>query len=119
MPYEASSGSYLLKAVDSAGLFGMTHIGLYNACEYTSGDDLYEAWRELGSPALVALGEHAHGTLSRVMIPHGAVPHPQFVRRFHNAACHRACRRREYGELIFETIETQEDNRRWRPHVTS
>jgi thymidylate kinase len=113
VPYEASSGHYLLSAVDSAGLFELTRIGLFNACEYDSGDDLYEAWRELGQPCLIALGEHAHAALARVMIPHGAVPHPQFMRRFHNAA------RQEYGELITKTIETQEDNRRWRPHVTS
>jgi hypothetical protein len=91
----------------------MTHIGLFNACEYDSGDDLYEAWGHLCRPKLIALGEHAHAALARVMIPHGAVPHPQFVRRFHHGS------NAEYGELIFETIETQEDNRRWRPRVTS
>jgi len=34
------------------------------------------------SPRIVALGRQADAVLTRVKLTHGAVPHPQYVRRF-------------------------------------
>lgn len=74
-PYKATSGHWLLTALNpSMGL------GLANANE----EDLHPLWVSLERPKTVALGHVASRELQKVGVPHGAVPHPQFTRRFHH-----------------------------------
>jgi hypothetical protein len=57
------------------------HIGIMNACD---ADDVERAVRTtLVPPRVVALGANASEALHKLGIAHGAVPHPQYVRRFH------------------------------------
>src|SRR5690606_27239551 len=66
-------------------------IGFINANE-SNADDFYDAWCVLGRPLTITVGANAHKKLAHLRIPHGAVPHPQFVKRFHHEAL------LEYGE---------------------
>lgn len=75
MPYAATSGHYLLNAL---GDETRAHVGIANACDVDSVDELRHT---LMSTAVVALGRNAARAApwaDRV------VPHPQFVRRFHH-----------------------------------
>lgn len=97
-PYPATSGHYLLTHLQT-----YRSVGLANACDV---DDWRVLWQVLGRPQLVTLGVQAHKRLAD--FPHGSVPHPQFIRRFHNrdgAA---------YGAIIAASIDG-EDNIKWRP----
>lgn len=73
-------------------------VGAVNALE----DDVLELHELLDHPPVVALGRAASEALEKNGIPHGAVPHPQFVKRFHTS------RQTEYGKLIEEVAKTQE-----------
>lgn len=75
-PRKSTSGRWLLEALPE-GLW--PHVGLANACDQ---DDPRYTWEALGKPAAIALGGAAHLALSTARVPHAAVPHPQFVRRF-------------------------------------
>lgn len=101
-PASATSGKYLLDHLTSTELYGC---GLANACE----EDVGELWETLGKPPTVALGVHATGACRESGIEFGAVPHPQFVRRFHHSSG------QEYGALIREVLSTGEDRLKWRP----
>lgn len=98
VPFPTTSGHYLI------GALGAEHVGLANACDV---DDPVELWTSLGRPPVVALGRNASRRLTELRLPHGAVPHPQYVRRFHHA------RQVGYGELITQTLQTQENNASW------
>lgn len=98
MPYPATSGAYLFEQLGNAG-----GIGFANACDV---DDPEELWLQLRQPPTVALGVNAERALT---FPHGAVPHPQFVRRFH----HRAGS--EYASVLLHAAESGEDMLSWRP----
>lgn len=78
-PYPGTSGHFLLShlPVELTSQF----VGIANACDV---DDVGDLWRRLGKPVVVALGWNAHNRLTEINVPHGAVPHPQYVRRFHN-----------------------------------
>lgn len=109
VPLPDTSGHFLMSALRRNPLsFGLHEAGFMNANE-CSGDEFYHAWSILGRPVTVALGANAHNKLEHVRIPHGAAPHPQFVRRFHHHAHY------EYGELVLEALYTQTDRRNWRP----
>lgn len=101
MPYPATSGQYLLGAWHSAN-------ALYaNACDV---DDPVRLWQAVGSPQrVIALGSRAHQALIHSDIPHDAVPHPQYVRRFHHGAY------AEYGSLIQRVNLTGGNALKWRP----
>lgn len=101
-PGPATSGHFLLEALPTPVLHGC---GLANASEENVG----ELWQVLQKPGTVALGVHAREVCEDADIKFGSVPHPQFVRRFHNAA------RAEYGQLIRETLLSGEDRIGWRP----
>lgn len=101
-PFHATSGHYLLSHLDVIE----HNVGLANAAD---ADDPWELWNILGQPPVVTLGRVAHDVCSERGIPHGAVPHPQFIRRFHH---------REgdlYGKVILEAAQTQGDLAAWRP----
>lgn len=102
-PYASTSGHYLL---DHLIIGSMWRVGIANACDV---DDAAELWETLGRPRVVTLGNRAHECVARQGIPHGAVPHPQFVRRFYHK--HGA----EYASVIKNASLTHVDRRSWRP----
>lgn len=101
VPRRSTSGFYLLRHLPEV-LWG--RLGLCNALE----EDPLEVWRSADCPQVVALGAEARAALKRAGVPHGVVPHPQFVRRFH----HRSLPL--YGRLIERTFDDQEDRSSWR-----
>ena len=102
MPYDATSGAFLFNAIYPAP----QNIAVANACDV---DPPEELWLELGEPPTVALGVKASQRLSELGISHAAVPHPQYVRRFHHGA------RAEYGQLIKSVSGTERNELKWRP----
>lgn len=99
MPYLGTSGHFLLSHFDVPGHNG----GLANACDV---DDVSRLWRVLGYPPVVALGNEAAKTCDELNVPHGTVPHPQYVRRFHHGSGEL------YGKMIWEATATGEDYRK-------
>lgn len=93
VPYDSASGRFLLEALPT-DLW--TSTGLANS-EVTEGD-VATLWRFLDRPHVVALGNLAHKRLEQLTIPHGTVPHPQYVRRFHHE------KKAEYGQAIAAAI---------------
>lgn len=104
MPYPSTSGFFLTNAVHRQ--LRDEHWGLANACDV---DDILAMWRELYEPKVVALGVRAAEKLEDLGIPHGSVPHPQFMRRFY----HRYMG--IYGETIERVAHSQEKAISWRP----
>lgn len=108
-PERATSGHYLLSHLPSA-LRRVT--GLANSCDV---DDISALRAVLGYPRTVALGANAYRTLNNRItgpdagMPFGAVPHPQYIRRFHHQ--HGTA----YGRLILDVTRTARDATRWRP----
>lgn len=90
-PVSATSGRYLL---DHLPMDVADTCGIANACE----EDIGSLWEILGQPLIVALGNEAAAMCAQAELPHGIVPHPQFVRRFHHA------RGAEYGDVIREAL---------------
>lgn len=104
VPYLATSGHFLLTALPRPLM--KASFGMFNATEVK---DAWQVWYALGVPPIVALGNVAHAVLEDADVQHSAVPHPQFIRRFHHK--HQV----EYGLLIKEAIEEPQDLRSWRP----
>jgi thymidylate kinase len=104
-PYPGTSGEFLLKSLVEVGV---GDVGLVNANDV---DDAELAYWALGAPTTVALGRKAWETASRWSVPPvGAVPHPQFVRRFayrYSVA---------YGELIARTAAEGGNRLDWQPN---
>jgi hypothetical protein len=103
VPLPGSSGEYLFHNLTED--VRMT-CGIANATEIT---DLEETWATLGYPTIVTLGTVAHQVCLEASLEHGAVPHPQWVRRF---AHHHG---QTYGHLIRRAAKFQEDLLSWRP----
>lgn len=81
MPYRSTSGHYLLTQLTrDLSIPQLGRIGLANACDV---DDAFALWISLGRPYTVTLGRHAAKATGDWV--DNAVPHPQFIRRFHNA----------------------------------
>lgn len=91
MPRGTSSGKFLFEALPSD--LWWRGVGVVNAAE-TDVENLPDRFPSAG---IVALGRNASDALKDHGVEHGAVPHPQYVRRFH------AGKREEYGRLIRET----------------
>lgn len=104
-PRNSTSGRWLLEALPDRL---WPHLGLANACDQ---DDPDTVWRALGKPPTVALGGAAHLALSTARVPHAAVPHPQFVRRFLHSQLD------GYGQLIERLAGTTINNLDWRGTV--
>lgn len=101
-PLGGTSGKYLLDAILPGSPY---QLGLANALE----EDVPQLVKMLRGPAVVTLGVAAHQHLEELEIEHGAVPHPQWVRRFaHNHA-------REYAAQFFTAAIDGEDRLAWRP----
>lgn len=99
VPFPATSGHYLLGALDDADLL-WRGIGVANACDI---DDPVVLWRMLDCPPVVALGRNAERRLRGTQIKYESVSHPQYMRRFHYR------QRAEYGALIRQAIQRQGD----------
>lgn len=78
-PYPATCGRWMLDAIEETDV-PIDRYGFANAYE----EDLHALWDSLNKPRVVALGVRAHDELTKSWVPHGAVPHPQYVRRFHH-----------------------------------
>lgn len=102
VPYPATSGRFLLDALPDHIVGGS---GLANALE----EDVPALWETLGQPLILTLGQLAHRELLQLEMNHGAAPHPQFIRRFHNH------HQRAYGWTMANAILHQEDMSTWRP----
>lgn len=81
MPYRGTSGHYLLSALRRHQFTGL---GIINANDVD--DALWAQYRIFEDVPVVALGNHAHGKMNGTGVHHNGVPHPQYVRRFHNKA---------------------------------
>lgn len=101
VPYDWSSGRFLLTAIPNPM---WTSTGLCNSTPAEG--DVEALFKRLGFPRVVALGNHAHDRLRMAGIPHGVVPHPQYVRRFHNTQNHK------YGELLKHAANSWADHRK-------
>jgi hypothetical protein len=101
VPYQATSGHYLLGALEH--IQTNWQFGLANANDV---DNPVRLWHRLGQPFVIALGRNASRNLH---VPHSAVPHPQYIRRFHNSA------QAAYGDLLAQAALTEGDYSAWRP----
>jgi hypothetical protein len=102
MPVNGNSADFLLSALPDDFWRG---VGLVNANE--TGEALVPLLDALCGPAVVALGRAASDTLLDLDIEHAGVPHPQFMRRFHNA------KKTQYGMMIRENARTGEMKYSW------
>jgi len=106
MPVDGNSAEFLLNALPD---MTWRTVGMINAAEVLHIDKLHKA---LGKPQIIALGDNAHKHLTdNYAFGDGTVmklPHPAFVRRFHNS------RQREYGQAIVDLANNGESDSSWR-----
>lgn len=110
MPFPATSGAFLMRALHESRMIDTLKggLGIANACDVDSVADIIASVQPY---SIVTLGAHARDVVGDVMgsRPIGAVPHPQFVRRFHHKHC------AEYGAAISDASYYRRDMRSWRP----
>lgn len=110
MPYPSTSGAFLLRALHESSLLATLTggLGIANACDV---DDLASVIAAVQPFSVVTLGANAFHAYADLLGPDdvGAVPHPQYVRRFHHKHCE------DYGALISEASYYRRDMRSWRP----
>lgn len=107
MPYRGTSGHYLFSALRRHRFVG---VGLLNANDVD--DALWAQYDIFDDVNVVALGNHAYGKMNGAGRDHPGVPHPQYVRRFHNRAGD------EYATAIQRAREG-EDMITWRPTTST
>jgi thymidylate kinase len=90
VPYEGTSGRYLLQHLDAVG----ENLGLANANE----EDVLALWDALGQPPVVALGKEAEHVCDDAALDYATVPHPQYMRRFKHG------QGKEYAEEILTLV---------------
>lgn len=97
MPVDGNSGEFLLNALPAMFWRG---VGIINGCET---EDIESLWETLGEPPIIALGNEAANELVKQGLKNFVkLPHPQYVRRFHNS------RQNEYGKAIRHAAVTGE-----------
>lgn len=96
VPYSSTGGQWLCDTIVHTEL-QTEEIGLANALE----EDLPALFIALGEPQVVTLGKAAHLYLEERYTTHGAVPHPQYMRRFRNTD------QEEYAAAIIEAAMMQ------------
>jgi hypothetical protein len=106
MPYASTSGHFLLKHLQRNTIHNA--MAMVNACDV---DDLEKVITAVQPLQIVALGNNATKKVKDLnfVTGFGAVPHPQYVRRFHNSHGH------EYGIVLAQSARAQKDMRAWRP----
>lgn len=95
MPVNGNSGDYLLSALPDDV---WRDVGIVNGQEIEP-STLAELHLALGRPPIVALGRNAESAILKTTIhvdDYTVLPHPQFVRRFHNAE------KESYGMAILD-----------------
>lgn len=102
VPYPATSGAYLLGNLPQDVV---EPAGLANACQ----ENVMDLWVTLGQPLTVTLGVEAHKAANEAGVPHGSVPHPQFIRRFHNK------HGEAYGRAVRDALLHGRTLLTWRP----
>lgn len=102
MPVNGNSGDLLLSSLPADWWRG---VALVNGVD--EGDNLTALVDELAGPRVVALGRAASDVLLDLDIDHGGVPHPAYVRRFHNK------KKIEYGILVREHARTGDMKFSW------
>jgi thymidylate kinase len=102
MPYKGTSGHYLFSSLKPEQF---RTLGVANACDV---DNIERMHAMLHFPSSAALGVNAQRATDFMAEVNG-VPHPQFIRRFHNKAG------RQYAQAIERTLVDGEDNSQWRP----
>lgn len=95
VPGNTTSGKFLLDALSPNV---RNHCGLANACE----EDVLTMYATLNAPRTCTLGKLAGKAADAAGIPHFNVPHPQYIRRFHNS------KQREYGQVIARGLYGEE-----------
>lgn len=107
MPVDGNSAEFLLNALPDQT---WRTVGIINAHEVRNIDKLVKA---LGGPQVIALGDSAFKHLTdEYSFGDGVVmklPHPAYVRRFHNS------RQREYGQAIVNLAANGESEFAWTP----
>lgn len=106
MPYRATSGHFLLKHLQRHTIHNA--MAMVNACDV---DDIEKVITAVQPLLIVALGENAAKKVGGMgfFTGFGAVPHPQYVRRFHNKHGD------AYASVIAQAARAQKDMRKWRP----
>ena len=108
MPVDGNSGEYLLNALPDN--FWKT-VGIINVNDVPNvGGTIYDLWILLGRPNIVALGRLAARGLEREGFSNDlftTMPHPQYVRRFHNKD------QQEYGNAIYRNAQNKPTEDRW------
>jgi thymidylate kinase len=79
VPYGGTSGRWLTECIVQSSL-STRRVGIANSNQ----EDVEALWHTLDRPTVVALGAQAEEALLDTAIPHGLVPHPQYMRRFHH-----------------------------------
>lgn len=110
MPFPATSGAFLMRALYESSMIDTLEggLGIANACDVDDVRDVIAAVRPYSVVTLGANAWKAYTDLFGVKDV-GAMPHPQYVRRFH----HRHCE--DYGAAISEASYYGRDMRSWRP----
>jgi len=81
VPMPGTSGEFMLDELVDADAW--ENIGLVNALDLDGKPEaIRDLWNLLGRPAVVALGKKAEKVLKKQGVPHGAAPHPSYVKRF-------------------------------------
>lgn len=104
MPVNGNSGDYLLSALPDSL---WKEVGIVNGQEI-SPSELAELHVTLGSPPIAALGRSAESAILRTTIhvdDYTVLPHPQYVRRFHNSE------KESYGMAISSIANRQKVDR--------
>ena len=108
MPVDGNSGEYLLNALPDD--FWKT-VGIINVNDVPNiGGTIYDLWILLGRPNIIALGRLASRGLEREGFSNDlftTMPHPQYVRRFHNKD------QQEYGTAIQRNAQNKPTEDRW------
>lgn len=105
MPYNATSGHYLLSHLRQD--YVNNGLGFINANDV---DDV-ERFVDMNvhhDVRYLALGQNAHITMKKLGV-HAAAPHPQYIRRFHHSYG------RDYTDALWNAAHDQEDIISWRP----
>lgn len=106
MPYRSTSGHYLFSALRR---HQFTSLGVINANDVD--DAVWAQYDIFHDVDTVTLGNHARGKMNGAGRDHPGVPHPQYVRRFHN----------KQGDAYAEAIEQArvgKDMITWRPSTS-
>lgn len=102
-PYPGASGKLLMKAIELWDPWRLRNLAIINSRKPSNvAETLDKFWEMTNRPNVVALGNEADYWVTRYGVPHGSVPHPQYIRRFHHKQL------REYSQAILRVAETGE-----------